>query len=669
MSTPALEIDALTLSYRRRGQRLPAVRDVSLRLAPGRTLGIAGESGCGKSTLAMAALGYLPANARIEQGTVRIAGQDLAGLAGEALRRLRGRTVAAVYQQPAAALNPAIPVGDQIAEVYRLHFGMGRAAARDATVGMLKKVQIPAPQALLRRYPHELSGGMQQRVVIAMALAADPAVLILDEPTTALDATVQAEILALFAELRRTVSAAMLFISHDLAVLRQVCDELAVMYAGEVVEQGPADILLERPAHPYTAALRRCIPDLDSDKRRAGLATIPGTPPELSAPADGCVFAPRCPIATRQCTAAPVPLAAVTDGQHSRCLLPDLAGQAVRPTRAAARPDTGGSSDQPTALRIEGLNVDYGRVRVLRDVSLTLGAGETLALVGESGSGKTTLARAVTGLKPATGGTLALHGEPLARHLRDRGGPALRRLQMVFQSPDDTLNPSHRLTGMLQRAARTLGGLRRQTARERALALLGSVALSQEMGTRHPGQLSGGQRQRAAIARAFAGSPELVVLDEPTSALDVSVQAAVLELLLGLQAETGTAYLFISHDLAVVRYVADRVAVMYLGEVVEEGPVEAVFEGPGHPYTAALLAATPDPGRRWRPPVRLPGDNPGPAGRPAGCPFHTRCPYVLPACAHTPPPDHGPAPGHRVLCHLPGESLHRGAGSMETEGR
>ncbi|WP_421621461.1 oligopeptide/dipeptide ABC transporter ATP-binding protein [Alkalilimnicola ehrlichii] len=428
MRTPALEIDALTLSYRRRGQRLPAVRNVSLSLAPGRTLGIAGESGCGKSTLAMAALGYLPGNARIEQGEVRIAGQSLARLSPEALRRLRGRQVAAVYQQPAAALNPAIPVGEQIAEVYRLHFGMGRAAARNATVEMLRKVQIPAPQALLHRYPHELSGGMQQRVVIAMALAPDPAVLILDEPTTALDATVQAETLALFAELRRTVSAAMLFISHDLAVLRQVCDELAVMYAGEVVERGPAEALLERPMHPYTAALRRCIPNLDSDKRRGGLATIPGTPPELSALPGGCVFAPRCPIATPQCTAAPVPLAEVAYKQESRCLLPDLAGQAVRPSRTTPRPDTRPDDDRPPVLHVDGLNVDYGAVRVLREVSLTLGAGQTLALVGESGSGKTTLARAVTGLKPATGGTLALHGEPpQVRHFKPIFHPGARR--------------------------------------------------------------------------------------------------------------------------------------------------------------------------------------------------------------------------------------------------
>ncbi|PWG65499.1 dipeptide ABC transporter ATP-binding protein [Spiribacter halobius] len=653
MSAPVLELAGLSLSYRRRGRWHAAVRGLSLQVAPGEAVGLVGESGCGKSTVAMAALGYLPGNARIDQGAVRVAGVDLAGLSPAALRRLRGGTVAAVYQSPGAALNPSLTVGEQVAEVYRLHGGLDGGAARAAAGRMLARVRIPDPERLLAAYPYQLSGGMQQRVVIAMALAGDPRLLILDEPTTALDATVQGEILALFATLRVELRVALLFISHDLGVVRTVCDRVGVMYAGELVEVGSAQALFQQPAHPYTASLIDCIPDFRHRWEDARLAAIPGLPPGLGEQPRGCAFAPRCPVARSVCEERPIPLAAVADGRMSRCLFPEQTappGGNRRP--ATITPRAPGAE----TLAVEGLAVDYGRVRILDGVSLQVREGETLALVGESGSGKTTLARAVTGLTPPSNGAVRLHGRRLPARSGQRDQAARQRLQMVFQSPDGTLNPSHRVGATLRRALRVLGGVRGAEAGRRLQALLDAVALEPDTLRRRPEQLSGGQRQRVAIARAFTGTPALVILDEPTSALDVSVQAAILDLLIDLQQRDGTAYLFISHDLAVVRYLADRVAVLYLGQVVEEGAVAEVFQGRCHPYTEALLAAVPgSPHGAGAPPAG--GDNPGPAARPPGCPFHTRCPYAMPACQDQAPPLREPVPGHRIRCHLSVDEL------------
>jgi len=664
MTAPVLAVDQLGISYRRRGRWLPAVLDVTLDLLPGEAVGVVGESGCGKSTLAMAALGYLPGNARVDGGDVRIEGRSLTAMSAEELRRLRGASVAAVYQNPGAALNPSITVGAQVAEVYRLHAGHSREQARDAAEEMLGRVRIPAPGGVLDRYPYQLSGGMQQRVVIAMALAGDPSLLILDEPTTALDATVQAEILDLFALLRDDFRAAMLFISHDLGVVQFVCDRVGVMYAGEMVEQGEATAVFERPRHPYTASLIDCIPDIDTRKGDTRLAAIPGIPPALGARPEGCAFAPRCPIARQECAASPPPLRDLGGGRHSRCLFPDetaARGGNRRPVDSA-----GGPAGAPV-LNVQGVSLSYGHTRVLRDIGLTVRRAQTVALVGESGSGKTTLARAITGLATPESGSVALGDLVLRASAGRRSHHVRQRLQMVFQSPDGTLNPSHRVGGILGRAVRVLAGVNRRAARDRVGSLLDDVALERALAQRRPTQLSGGQRQRVAIARAFAGSPELVILDEPTSALDVSVQAAILDLLLALQQRDGVAYLFISHDLAVVRYLADRVAVMYLGEIVEEGPVEAVFGGHCHPYTEALIAAVPRPGG-GQSRVRLAGHNPGPDARPAGCPFHTRCPYVHEACRRETPPWRTPREAHRIRCHLPLDEMPVSEGSRRAAG-
>jgi len=650
MTGSVLDLDELQVSYRRRGRWYAAVRGISLSVGAGEAVGLVGESGCGKSTVAMAALGYLPGNARIDRGTVRVAGRDLHGLAPETLRRLRGGTVAAVYQNPGAALNPALTVGEQVAEVYRLQRGLDRPGAHRAAAQMLERVRIPDPQRLLEAYPYQLSGGMQQRVVLAMALAGEPDLLILDEPTTALDATVQAEILDLLAGLRGASRLAMLLISHDLGVVRSACDRVAVMYAGELVEHGPVPALFRRPAHPYTAALIDCIPDCHQGWEEARLAAVPGLPPAPGARPPGCAFAARCPIAHPVCRQAPVPLAAVGDSRVSRCLFWNRTPLPGGNRRCAT--DRGRAAGAEV-LAVDGVSVDYGRVRILDAIALRVRAGETLALVGESGSGKTTLARAITGLTPPAAGRIRLEGRTLAARSEQRDQRVRRRLQMVFQSPDGTLNPSHRVGASLRRALQVLGDARRVDAARRVPELLRAVALEPDSARRRPHQLSGGQRQRVAIARAFTGSPALVILDEPTSALDVSVQAAILDLLIDLQQRDGVAYLFISHDLAVVHYLADRVAVLYLGRVVEEGTVAEVFGGPRHPYTEALLSAVPGaPGG-----ARLRGDNPGPAARPAGCPFHTRCPHAMPLCRSRPPPVREPQPGHRLWCHLAEDEL------------
>lgn len=653
MRAPLLAFEDFCVAFRRKEQWLQAISGVDLCVGAGEAVGLVGESGCGKSTLAMAAMGYLPENAAVPRGRVCLEGEDLATLSPAALQDRRGSRIAVVYQNPATALNPALTIGRQLTEIFEHQQSQPITEARASAIRLLEQVRIAEPARLLDAYPYQISGGMQQRVVIAMALAGSPDLLVLDEPTTALDASIQAEVLALFETLRAELGLAMLLISHDLAVVRSVCDRVAVMYAGEIVESAPVKTLFEQPRHPYTASLIDCIPAGEAHWTAGRLAWIPGNPPGLGGRAAGCAFAPRCPIARDACRHQPIPLKALDPTRASRCYFPQETappGGNRPPAQAVSR-----SIGEPV-LSSEDLIMEYGGVRILDRVNLAVREGETLALVGESGSGKSTLARGLTGLTAPVGGTARLDGEALPALQRRRGLSARRALQMVFQSPENTLNASHRIGPALARAMRGLGGLSRGAARAAVPERLQQVALEGDTANRRPGQLSGGQRQRVAIARAFAGDPRAVILDEPTSALDVSVQSAVLDLLIDLQQRRGTAYLFISHDLAVVRYIADRMAVLYLGRIMESGPVEGVFKGPRHPYTDQLLAAI--PGFSDGPPVTQPrGENPGPEARPAGCPFAARCPYVMPHCAETPPPAREPAPGRVVHCHLPAESL------------
>jgi peptide/nickel transport system ATP-binding protein len=661
MSAPVLDVQDLAVSYRRAGEWAPALAGVSLQVAGGEAYGLVGESGSGKSTLALSLMRYLPRNGRIDAGAIRVEGHDLLGLDDRELRRWRGTRLAIVYQDPVSALNPALRVGDQIAEVYRFHRGIRRPEALGLARDALARVAMPDPGDILRRYPHELSGGQQQRVVIAMALAPDPRLLILDEPTTGLDATVEAAILDLLAALRREIDAAILLISHNLGLVARMCDRIGVLYAGRVVEEGPAPEVLHLPRHPYTMGLLRSLPRFGGTRERVPLEPIPGTPPFLGDMLPGCYFAPRCALARDECRVREPELLPVAPARRSRCYFWDEVPQmphgpaGVTPRRASAPGET--------VLAVEGLRKSYrgrrSRIVAVDGVSLAVRKGETLGLVGESGSGKTTLARCLVGLTEPDAGILTVGGKPSPWRGSNRDRSILHAMQMIFQNPDTTLNPSWTVRGILRRAVRVLLGLRGSPRDRRVTDLARRVRLEPRFLDLHPVQLSGGQRQRTAIARAFAGRPVLTVCDEPVSALDVSVQAAILALLADLQTSEGVSYIFISHDLTVVRYLADRIGVMYLAQLVEVGRTEDVFAGPHHPYTEALLSAIPAiDGDPPRPRVRLQGVLPSPAAPPGGCRFHTRCPRkVGEICEKEEPPWQDAGGGHLFRCHIPPDDL------------
>jgi peptide/nickel transport system ATP-binding protein len=680
----ALRLSHVDVSYRVRRKDQRVVRDVSFHVAKGESFGLVGESGCGKSTIALAVVRYLARNGRVSEGTIEIDGTNVLDLNKEQLRELRARKVSMVYQEPGRALNPSILVGRQVAEVYEIA-GLGRKEALAKAQEILTKVRISDPKGVMGRYPHQLSGGMLQRVVIAMALATEPSLLILDEPTTALDATVESEVLDLIRGLRQDFDTSLLFISHNLAVIAQMCDRVGVLYAGELVEEGPASEVFKSPRHPYTVGLLRSIPRRDTHPgadgptgtTRAPLATIPGSLPAPGSVIEGCVFADRCGLAEDRCRTDAPPMYEIGGGRGSRCHFHERAQTVPAGDTAEERGTNGAAREQASAesivrVRNASKTFNFGgqTVRGLHGVDLDIAAGETVGLVGESGSGKTTLARVIIGLTaPDEGSDIQLDGHPVAP-LAPRRTPADQKtLQIVFQNPDSALNRRHSVRRLISRSLSKLGGYTGDRLNERLRTLVESVRLPERYLPMRPSQLSGGLKQRVAIARAFAGDPRIVICDEPTSALDVSVQAAILNLLTDLQHREDVAYLFISHDLGVVRYLADRIVVLYLGRVMEVGPAARVFGGPQHPYTEALLSAVPTLDDLDRLRIRLEGEIPSAADPPQGCPFHTRCPRKIGAiCETTEPELREEEPGHGIRCHIPLEELRRLQASPATDG-
>jgi peptide/nickel transport system ATP-binding protein len=662
----ALTIVGLTVTYRSRGRDREVLQDVTLRVKRGEAYGLVGESGCGKSTAALAVLRYLPRNGRVKAGRISIAGRDIASLDADALRQMRANAVSMVYQDPGRALNPSLTIARQVSEAFEAA-GASVNEALERTIAMLRRVRISSPERVMESYPHQLSGGMQQRVVIAMALACNPELLILDEPTTGLDATVEAEVLDLIAQLREELGTAVLFISHNLAVIGRMCDRVGVLYAGKLVEEGATRDVFARPRHPYTVGLLRCLPATGRSKDTGRLDTIPGSLQPMGTVTQGCIYASRCKLADDRCHRdAPPPyrVAASHGDQMARCHYHERATELPRAT-AEAVPEAVDRGETPVALRAVNLSKTFQvggeSVRAVHDVSLDLALGETLGLVGESGSGKTTLAKLLLGLlSPDHGATLELDGAKLPARVTNRNDEQVKSLQIVFQNPDSALNRAHSVRRLITRSLSKLGALRGAAKEARLQSLTAAVRLPERYLGSRTRQLSGGLKQRVAIARAFAGDPRVVVCDEPTSALDVSVQAAILNLLADLQRQHGVSYVFISHDLHVVRYLSDRIAVLYLGRLMEIGEAAVVFDGPHHPYTEALLSSVPaldgEPVARER--IRLTGDLPSAANPPSGCVFHTRCPRKLGAiCEEREPPFADGVAGHRIRCHIPIEDL------------
>lgn len=659
-----LTVKDLRIEFRGKTDTVVAVPGLSFHVRPGEAYGLVGESGCGKSTTAMAIMSYLGATGIVASGSIRFEGQELVGASPKALRTIRGRRIAMVYQDPMSALNPVKTIGAQLAEVPLLHLGASRREAVAMAEAMLADVRLPDPGEMLRRYPHQLSGGQQQRVVIAMALLARPSLLLLDEPTTGLDVTVEAAVIDLIGDLRRKYGTSLLFISHNLGLIAETCDRVGIMYSGEMVEEGTTGDLFRHPRHPYTQGLIDCIPDIHHDKTSRALAAIPGQIPQPQDRPTGCFFAPRCAGFTRGlCDDPALAMAPVGAGHLVRCArAEDLTW--VRPV-SEVLPDLAPSPGNELAITDLSKTYKVGGRKTLKAndaVSFTAGAAEIVALVGESGCGKSTLARIVTGLDRATSGHIWLAGEDIARlAAKDRPRALLQAVQMIFQNPDSTLNPAHSAAFSIRRSIKKFGvRVGKAAIDQRVTELLEMVRLSPALANRKPSQLSGGQKQRIAIARAFAADPALIVADEPVSALDVSVQAAVVTLLLDIQREKHTTMLFISHDLALVRHVADKVVVMYLGQVMEQGSVEEVFGGQNHPYTQALISAirSPNPDDRPKDRIHLTGDTPSPVNLPAGCRFATRCHRKLGVlCDTVPPPLRRLSPSHEVSCHIPAADL------------
>jgi peptide/nickel transport system ATP-binding protein len=708
---PVLEIEGLSTHIKLTRSVVEAVGDVSLKVDAGETLGIVGESGSGKSMTGLSVMGLLPPGGSVVSGSIKLGGRELVGLRDEELRELRGNEIAMIFQDPLTSLDPTKTIGYQVAEPVRLHRGASKAQALERAVEVLSLVGLPRPKERLADYPHQLSGGLRQRVMIAMALACEPKLLIADEPTTALDVTIQAQILDLLADLKDRLGMAMLLITHDMGVIAGHADRVNVMYAGQVIENASVGELFSKMRHPYTQALLASIPRLNQDAKKA-LHAIPGLPPDLAPPPPGCRFAPRCPRAADKCRQEQPPLTGEVTSHRFACWFPvdgplplvpvDPADLAV-PVAAAdlSEEESGSAADTLTQTRAAGagtppapvpamaeviersaphepgeapmlelrnlvkefpirsgaiLQRKLGAVHAVSDVSFSVPPGTTFGLVGESGCGKTTIGKMIVALERPDSGTITLGDLNVTRL---RGGELRhkrRDLQLMFQDPHSSLDPRMRVGGIIGEplAIAHLGSRKEQ--RDRVFELLGEVGLPRNAVERYPHEFSGGQRQRIGLARALTLNPRLIVADEPVSALDVSIRAQVLNLMKRLQATYGMTYVVISHDLAVVKYMADHIGVMYLGKLVEHGAASDIYERAAHPYTAGLIATipTPDPAaERAKSGAGVRGELPSPVNPPSGCRFRTRCPFAQDRCAAEEPVLRSFGPGHQAACHFP----------------
>ena len=705
--TPVLEITDLHTDIRLRTSTVHAVDGVSLIVQAGETVGLVGESGCGKTTIGLSAIRLLPPGGHITGGSIKINGTEIVGLPDARMRQIRGGHVGMIFQDPMTSLNPTMPIGEQIAETVRVHKRVSHRAAVDRAVEVLDLVGMPRPRERLRDFPHQLSGGLRQRVMIAMALACEPSVLIADEPTTAVDVTIQAQILGLLDRLKSELSTAMLLISHDMGVIAGRADRVAVMYAGRVVEQAETVEFFDHIRHPYAEALLASIPQPGQDSQRA-LYSIPGSPPDLSNPPATCRFAPRCRYATERCRTEDPRLEQDAAAHAYACFhpvpddkaQPQAAGLRLA-ARARLRPARRTDADD-LILDARNLVKEYpittgllqrtvGSVKAVSDVSFGIRRGETFGLVGESGCGKTTIGRLLVGLERLTGGQILFNGADISA-LAARGRPAhgggpdgqdqagirrrqisrLRRdLQLMFQDPYSSLDPRMRVGTILREPLVIQGIGPRREQDQRVAAMLTEVGLQPAAADRYPHEFSGGQRQRIGLARALMLDPKFLIADEPVSALDVSIRSQILNLMRDLQDRHNLTYLIISHDLAVVRYMSDRIGVVYLGKLVESGPADTVYSAPAHPYTAALISAIPNPdphSERDRDRTQVRGELPSAANPPSGCRFRTRCAIAGEICAEVEPPVHSFGVDHYASCHFPLQRPVPPAGAAESSG-
>ena len=676
---PVIEIDDLSTHIQLSKSVVQAVGNVSLRIEPGETLGLVGESGCGKSMTGLSIMGLLPPGGHIVGGSVKLEDRELVGLPDADLRKIRGNEIAMIFQDPLTSLDPTKTVGYQVAEPVRLHRNVSKAEALERAAEVLSLVGLPKPKERLSDYPHQLSGGLRQRVMIAMALSCEPKLLIADEPTTALDVTIQAQILKLLDDLKTRLGMAMLLITHDMGVIAGHADRVNVMYAGRIVETAETDNLFKSMHHPYTQALLASIPRLSQDASQR-LLNIPGLPPDLTRPPAGCRFAARCSKATDKCTSEEPPLTGETGDHMFACWHPvdgpiesangSKTAVTVAKPRPAAEAEAGPGQVLPgnALLEVRNLVKEYpvtagailqrksGAVHAVSDVSFTVNAGETFGLVGESGCGKTTIGKLIVALEQPNSGNVLLAGRDISA-LR---GNELRRnrknLQLMFQDPYSSLDPRMRV-GAIIREPLTIQKIgSRDDQNKRVYDLLDEVGLPRNAVERYPHEFSGGQRQRIGLARALTLNPQVIVADEPVSALDVSIRAQVLNLMKRLQADHDLTYVVISHDLAVVKYMASRIGVMYLGKLVELGSGDDIYQRAAHPYTAGLIATIPVPEpevARIRRGAGIAGELPSPINPPSGCRFRTRCPLAQEICSVEEPQLRSFGPGHVAACHFP----------------